>query len=230
MRSGNMIAQGAGGLAALGGQEFNVLYADPPWSYDRGVSQGLKGCADEQYRTMSERELCQLEGGLRGVAGSNSVLFLWTTGPKWEESLRVGRAWGFDYKTVFLVWVKTTKADPARERTTALGWWSRPCAEFLLVFARGKQAGFIQRGARPSQLLATPWLSHSAKPEEARLAIESMLGDGARCLELFARSPPSEGAKFPWWQWGLDTVGAERKNALAFRALEGTLKKKQRKA
>ena len=40
-------------------------------------------------------------------ASDDAVLFLWVTAPQLDVGLRIVEAWGFEYKTVAFVWVKT---------------------------------------------------------------------------------------------------------------------------
>lgn len=54
---------------------------------------------------MSDEELYQLP--VAEIAAENCVLLLWATFPKLPEALRLIEAWGFQYKTVGFVWVKT---------------------------------------------------------------------------------------------------------------------------
>lgn len=194
-------------------QTFNVVYADPPWKYERSAAtSGLGGCADEEYETMSEQELRAFFRELGPYVEANALLFMWTTGPKLDVALRVGRDFGFEYTTKFLTWVKKCKTKDA-PHLMPLGWWSLPCTEDVLLFKRGKTADFVSRDTRPSQLLEAPKAAHSEKPEAARRAIESMLvPERSRCMELFGRRSSVQGT-CGWTVVGKQTSGAHRRNA-----------------
>ena len=56
-----------------------------------------------------------------------------------QEALDVIKAWGFKYKTVFHVWVKTNKGD-GEIAVNGVGWWTRSNAELLLIGTRGKDS------------------------------------------------------------------------------------------
>ena len=194
-------------LSTLPGK-FNVLYADPPWSYSAQPQGSLVGLASSHYACMSQDELKALGTQLRAVTEANCVLFLWTSGPLLVKSLEVLSAWGFRYTTKFLEWVKVKKTNRHEEHRMALGWWSMACTEDLLVGVRGSLKGLVTRAQRPSQLLAHPKGAHSEKPEEARRRVEQMLvPERARCLELFARRVPPEDTACAWSVWG-NEVGA----------------------
>ena len=84
---------------------YQVIYADPPWEYV-GSLQKNSG-ADDHYDTMPTKTICEMN--VRGIADENCVLFIWGTWPKLPDTLEVLQAWGFEYKTVAFVWVKTNK-------------------------------------------------------------------------------------------------------------------------
>ena len=85
-------------------RKYQIIYADPPWSYRSGKVQGA---AKNHYPTMSDEQLYQLP--VSELAADTSVLFLWCTFPKLPEALELIKAWGFTFKTVSVVWLKTNK-------------------------------------------------------------------------------------------------------------------------
>ena len=83
-------------------KKYQIIYADPPWSYQNGgVPQGG---VDAQYKTMSLEEIKALP--INEIADTPSVLFMWATFPQLQEALDVIKAWGFKYKTIAFVWSK----------------------------------------------------------------------------------------------------------------------------
>ena len=56
---------------------------------------------------MSIEELCALP--VSEIAEKDCALFLWATFPQLKEALQLIKAWGFQYKTVAFVWLKTNK-------------------------------------------------------------------------------------------------------------------------
>lgn len=125
------------------------------------------------------------------LADTDCALFLWATFPQLPEALRLIRAWGFSYKTVAFVWLKTNR----RSHTWfyGLGFWTRSNAEICLLATKGHPK---RQAANIHQLIVSPVERHSKKPDEARDRIEALMGDLPR-IELFARQKP------PGWEvWG----------------------------
>ena len=116
---------------------------------------------------------------------------MWATFPQLKEALQLIKAWGFTYKTVAFVWLKTNKK--ALTWFYGLGFWTRGNAEICLLATKGhpkRQAKNIH------QLIISPIEEHSKKPEEARKKIVALMGDLPR-IELFARK------ESPGWDiWG----------------------------
>ena len=67
-------------------RKYNIIYADPPWKYDRKVGQGV---AEDHYHTMNIEDICSLPVGT--IAADDCVLFLWVTFPFLTEGLLVDR-------------------------------------------------------------------------------------------------------------------------------------------
>lgn len=125
------------------------------------------------------------------LADTDCALFLWATFPQLPEALRLIRAWGFSYKTVAFVWLKTNR----RSHTWfyGLGFWTRSNAEICLLATKGHPK---RQAANIHQLIVSPVEQHSKKPDEARDRIVALMGDLPR-IELFARQKP------PGWEvWG----------------------------
>jgi ParB/RepB/Spo0J family partition protein len=153
--------------------EFNVIYADPPWEYDFSVDEARS--IPIHYPTMKLEEICSYlkDKGVR--VAEDAVLFLWATNPKLEEAFQVIRAWGFNYRTNF-VWVKDK---------IGMGYWNRSLHELLLIATRGNPKPPTPERRFPSVIEARRGV-HSEKPEIVYTIIEEMFPT-ARKLELFAR-------------------------------------------
>lgn len=125
------------------------------------------------------------------IADTDCVLFLWATFPQLPEALRLIKAWGFSYRTVAFVWLKTNRK--ARTWFYGLGFWTRGNAEICLFAKRGHPK---RKSAGIHQLIVSPVEQHSKKPDEARERIVALMGDLPR-IELFARQ------ETPGWDvWG----------------------------
>lgn len=174
-------------------KKYGVLYADPPWRYDRKHGHGV---AENHYPTMSLNEICALP--VADLAAENSALFLWAAFPQLKEALRVIDAWGFQYKTLAFLWLKQNrKADTW---FYGMGFWTRSNAEVCLLATRGRPK---RQCAGIHQFVVSRIEQHSKKPDIVRDKIVQLMGDVPR-VELFARQ------KTPGW----DTWGNEVENDL----------------
>ena len=108
-------------------KKYNIIYADPPWRYERS---GVQGAAEKHYPTMAVDELCKLP--VSEIAADDSILFLWATFPQLREALQVIRAWGFSYKSVAFVWLKQNKSG--KGWFYGLGYWTRGNSEICLLY------------------------------------------------------------------------------------------------
>lgn len=112
-------------------KKYKVIYADPPWSYaDKSLN---RGGAARHYPTMPLIDIMNLP--IQDISEDKSVLFMWSTFPKLQESLDVIKAWGFEYKTCAFVWVKENKK--AKSLFWGMGRWTRSNAEIVLLATRG---------------------------------------------------------------------------------------------
>lgn len=157
-------------------RKFNILYADPPWKYERNKVQGA---AENHYPTMSIEQLCALD--VEKITDENCTLFLWSTFPFLPEALRLIKAWGFTYKTTAFVWLKLNRKN--KDWFFGLGFWTRGNSEICLLATKGKPQ---RKSAKVSQLIISPIDKHSKKPDIVREKIVELMGDLPR-IELFAR-------------------------------------------
>lgn len=186
-------------MTAIG--KYGIIYADPPWRYERNKVQGA---AEKHYPTMSIDELCALP--VAELAARDCALFLWATFPQLPEALRLIKAWGFRFKTVAFVWIKRNRKSPSW--FYGMGYWTRSNAEICLLATKGHPK---RQSAGVHQLIISPIEQHSKKPDEARDKILALVGDNLPRVELFARQ------KAPGWDaWGneiaSDITLAERRS------------------
>ena len=89
-------------------KKYEVIYADPPWSYrQQGSKEAVRGMARQHYSTMSTEDICKLP--VRKLGTDSAILFMWATFPNMGDALKVMESWGFEYKTAAFVWVKENK-------------------------------------------------------------------------------------------------------------------------
>ena len=159
-------------IGALPRRHFRALVVDPPWQFATWSARGRGRSAENHYATLSDIELEALP--IAELALPDAVLFLWSSGPVLERSLRLLAAWGFGYRTIGFVWVK--------KPGLGLGYWTRAQSELVLLAVRGKPK---RVAFDVPQVVQAPRLAHSAKPEAVQDGIERLV-DGPY-LELFAR-------------------------------------------
>ena len=198
----------------FGQRRYGTVYADPPWRFETYSEKGRGRSADfverqealplldveesvsaeKHYPTMPTADICALPVG--DIADDDCALYLWGTLSMLEDALRVGRAWGFTYKTA-RIWAKlrTTGFDCLltleQNFPMGTGYIVRGNPEILLIATRGKPA--FAHKARA--LIVSPRREHSRKPDIVVRDIERA-SPGPR-IELFCRKP----APGCWARW-----------------------------
>lgn len=171
-------------------KKYNIIYLDPPWTYDDECSSGERG-AIFKYPLMTFEELMKLP--VESIADKDCVLFMWVTMPLLNDIFESGiiKHWGFTYKTNAFVWVKKNK--------NSIGWfwgmgnWTRSNAELCLLSTKGNPK---RLDAGVHSIIDTCIEEHSKKPSETRRRIVQLCGDLPR-IELFSRQ------RIPGWTvWG----------------------------
>ncbi len=84
-------------------QKYQIIYADPPWSYNDKMS-GHSFSLDHEYITQDADWIYKLP--IKDISADNSVLFLWVVSPLLKEGIKTLESWGFNYKTIAFVWNK----------------------------------------------------------------------------------------------------------------------------
>jgi N6-adenosine-specific RNA methylase IME4 len=181
-------------IESLGG--YPVIYADPAWPYR---NRGGNGAAENHYPVMTVPEIKVLP--VARLAAKDALLFMWGTWPNLPEALEVIHAWGFDYKTLAFLWVKTR----GEKLHFGTGRYTRANTEGCFLGVRGRGIDLVQNHAvrqvfaeegEPETLLA-PVGRHSAKPLEIRNRIVELTGSDVPKIELFARA-----GAIGWDAWG----------------------------
>jgi N6-adenosine-specific RNA methylase IME4 len=159
--------------------KYQVIYADPPWSYSAWAKHKHVAVANK-YQVMSIQELKNLP--VAEISEADSILLMWATYPNLPEALDLMKTWGYKYRTVAFTWVKQNiKSDSI---FLGLGHYTRGNAEIVLLGKRGKGIPIQDSGV--SQIIISRRREHSRKPDEARSKIESLFGEVSR-IELFGR-------------------------------------------
>ena len=169
-------------------KKYDVIYADPPWSYKDKASAGKRG-AEFKYPTVSLKNLKTLP--VQDIASDNCCLFLWATAPLVPEAIDLLTNWGFKYKTVAFTWIKTNKI--ANTLFWGMGNWTRSNPEYVLLGIKGKPKRVVKN---VHSVVSSKIRKHSQKPDEIRDRIVQLMGDVPR-IELFSR-----GYYDGWDVWG----------------------------
>ena len=181
--------------------KYQIIYADPPWWTDgaavkaqqrRGKERKVIHYDFDHYGQMKIDELKALP--IKDMAEDNAVLFLWTTDAAIPQAIQLFDAWGFKYKTVGFVWVKTGMTGTVQH---SMRQWTFGNTELCLLGVRGSMIAHRVPGI--AQLVVHPRMEHSKKPDSIRRLIMKMFPECNRRIELFAR------CLIPGWDaWGND--------------------------
>lgn len=176
---------------------YRIVLADPPWAYwgDPEKDQA----AGKHYVCMPTEAISALDVG--GIVARPAACFMWATGPKLPEALKVLAAWGFHYRGIAYVWVKTAQDGRIIHGQGVRPTFTKPTTELLLVGTtnpRGRALPLRTEAQGQVVLAPRPGNRHSAKPDVFRERIVELLGDVPR-VELFART-----AVPGWDRWGLE--------------------------
>lgn len=198
-------------LDLVGGpaMRYDLVYADPPWSYENYSEKGEDRNAKSWYDCMPIEDIWALP--VADLAAEDCMLAMWATFPLLPEAIETCRRWGFRYVTIGHVWIKLNKTvglrkiiDVVKDVFLSTGYWTRSNAEILILASRGHP----KRGAKNvRQVVHAPRGMHSEKPLVFRSNLERLIvapgGRPVRRVELFCRRE----ATHEWHAWG-NQVGA----------------------
>jgi N6-adenosine-specific RNA methylase IME4 len=172
-------------------KKYNVIYADPPWTFKTFSDKGKDRSPENHYNVMSLQDICNLP--VNNITNDDSVLLMWVVDPLLDKAFKVIEAWGFKYKTVGFTWAKTNKKSMGF--FTGLGYWTRGNPEMCLLATKGKPKRISKS---VPQLVVEQRREHSRKPDIVYNHIENLL-EGPY-IELFARTQ-----RPGWDSWGNQT-------------------------
>lgn len=156
---------------------FDLIMADPPWSYEMQSEKGYAKAPESQYRTMPLAAIKAMP--VEALAARDCLLWLWAVGPQLPQALEVIAAWGFTFKTAGH-WAKVGDSGKQHFGT---GYILRNAGEPFLLATRGEPKT-ASKSIR--SVLIAPARQHSRKPDVAFAAAERLMPE-ARRLELFSR-------------------------------------------
>lgn len=174
---------------------FEIIYADCPWMHYGSPDKWA--AAGKHYALMPLDEICALP--VKSIAAKKAALFLWATCPRLPDAVATMKAWGFHYRGVAYIWVKTRQDGQPIGPQGIPPTFVKPVTELLLVGTtneKGRPFPILDYKAR--QLVYAPRGEHSEKPAVFRELIVKLCGDRPR-IELFARQRAAG-----WTAWGLE--------------------------
>lgn len=168
--------------------KYGAILTDPPWKFESYSSKGITSrSAESHYVTQRTGTLTEIP--VESWAAPNCAMFMWTVDSHLDQGIDLMKSWGFTFKTIAFVWVKTTKAGQPR---MSMGLWTRKMSEVCLIGTRGKP---VRKSKGVRQVIMAQRREHSRKPDEIYERIEALV-DGPY-LEMFARQK-----RFGWDSWG----------------------------
>jgi len=168
-------------------KKYDVIYADPPRSYNSKRANYIENNSWETakyYKSMTLNDIKNLD--VNKICNNDCILFIWITFPLIKEWIEVIESWWFKYKTIWFNWVKTYP----KSKKICFGIWSytRSNVEACLIGVKWKPK-ILNKNISNVIIADREW--HSKKPDIIRSNIEKMCNWNK--LELFARNSTE------WW-------------------------------
>lgn len=165
-------------------KKYNIIYADPPWSFSSKQLQKEKGkrfnSLENVYHT--EKTENMKNWNIKRICNNDSAIFMWTTDAHIKEAIDLMESWGFKYVTIAFIWSKRSKNN---KEIYTLGAWTLKNCEICLFGTRGQMLKYKKSNCI-RQLVKAERTKHSKKPDLVYSLIEELFGDLPR-IELFAR-------------------------------------------
>ncbi len=188
-------------------KKYNVIYADPPWSYENKTTGRTNGNQPEGSGALAKYNLMSLDDiksmPIGDMTDNDSLLFMWATIPLLDQGIELISEWGFKYKTM-IIWEKTG--------LLGMGHWLRVQTEVILIGVKGQVKPFRHQ---EKNIFKHKICDHSAKPHFFRklvseLSLKSF--ETTEKLELFARTREGMFGDYEYEGW--DVFGNEVTNSI----------------
>lgn len=179
--------------------KFDLVYADPPWPYSGSNSAYNQVGAEDHYALMSWDDINAMP--VRDICTDSAACLLWCTGPFLDQQILTLKEWGFHYRGVAFVWVKTNQDGSITGAKGGPPTFVKSLSEFLILGTTKKKGRpFPIHDFTVRQVHLAQRLEHSEKPESIRQEIDKLVGDVSK-IELFARKKTKQAG---WHQSGLE--------------------------
>ncbi len=182
---------------AASGKKFKTFYMDPQWKFLTRSAGGEGRSANLHYTTEAVDEIKNIPVG--ALAADDASLLMWTVDWCPQDALDLITHYGFRHVTTAFTWAKQNESGEGWHM--GMGYWTRANPEQCWLATRGSPK---RLHADVRQLIVSPVMEHSRKPDEAYERIERLV-EGPY-IELQARRP-----RAGWTSWGneLEFTGAE---------------------
>ncbi|KAA2237701.1 MT-A70 family methyltransferase [Salinarimonas soli] len=174
-------------FGALRPHAYNLIAADAPWKYEAYSERGEAKGAGAQYECLEAEEIAA-RFPVQDLAEPTCLLLCWATWPLIDRQLACVRAWGFEFKSIF-VW---QKVFPSGKPAIGTGYRVRSMCEPVIVATRGDP----RHRAFPG-FFAGIRREHSRKPEAFYELVSRCCPGLRRRADLFARQ-----SREGWDTWG----------------------------
>lgn len=159
--------------------KFSVVYIDPPWKYRNQVANS------PSYNTLDTPEIISFADNngrkITDLFADDCVVYMWTTGPKMEDSFTILRNWNLQFSTN-IVWVKLRK-DQIKFLN---GYRTKSATEQLFIATKGNPPTPLPENIPPGLVFAES-TRHSKKPDVFYDIIEAAHPNQNK-IEIFARN------------------------------------------
>ena len=88
----------------ISNKKYNIIYADPAWTFKTYSDKGKGRSAEKHYSCMSIDDIYNLP--VQEISKDDCICFLWVTYPLLKEGIKTMEEWGFTYKTCGFSWKK----------------------------------------------------------------------------------------------------------------------------
>jgi Transcriptional activator, adenine-specific DNA methyltransferase len=167
--------------------KYDLIMADPPWSFKTYSDKGKGKSPDAHYSCMALDDIKALP--VSQLASRDCILWLWAINPMLDHCIDTLKAWGFTYVTAGS-WEKITKHG---KQAFGTGYCLRSSNEPVLIGKIGnpRYANNI-RSSFHAQIR-----EHSRKPDEAYKQAEALAIGAVHKADLFSRQN-----RTGWDSWG----------------------------
>ena len=91
----------------ISNKKYNIIYADPAWTFKTYSDKGKGRSAEKHYSCMSIDDIYNLP--VQEISKDDCICFLWVTYPLLNEGIKRMEEWGFTYKTCGFSWININK-------------------------------------------------------------------------------------------------------------------------